>query len=47
MNEQSKFLNVLYAVFLTVITINTCVSLYDRFSIKEDHKKKKTDDHYL
>jgi len=44
MNEQPKFLNVLYTVFLTVITISTCVSLYDRFSVKEDHKKKKADD---
>ena len=44
MNEQPKFLNVLYTVFLTVITINTCVTLYDRFSVKEDHKKMKVND---
>ena len=35
MNEQSKGMKLLYAVFLLAITASTVIALYDRFAPKE------------
>lgn len=35
MNEQSKGIKVLYAVFLLAITTSTVLALYDRFKLKD------------
>ena len=35
MNEQSKGIKLLYAVFLLVITTRTIIALYDRLAPKE------------
>jgi hypothetical protein len=41
MNEQSKGMKVLYAVFLLAITARTVIALYDRFHKKDDLDKAK------
>jgi hypothetical protein len=35
MNEQSKGMKLLYAVFLLAITTRTVIALYDRFAPEE------------
>jgi hypothetical protein len=35
MNEQSKGMKLLYAVFLLAITARTVIALYDRFTPQE------------
>lgn len=35
MNDQSKSFKILYTVFLVAVTLRAVVSLYDRFTPKE------------